>query len=448
MKHLEKAECLTKTNLDNYTKAYLDNNLNNVVRHAMSNVLISDLAYHKDHLKNNELLFDIEIKTMPVTNQYSSGRCWIFAACNVLREIIGKNLNISNFELSQSYVAFYDRLEKINYELESIIDLIDREHDDRTLAHILENGLCDGGQWDMFVNIVKKYGIVPKQAMPETFQSSNTGLSNNLINACMRKFAATAKTAYLEKGIDEVRRLKDELFQKFYNLLLDCHGLPCEKFDFEYRDANNEYHIDKDLTPISFYEKYIGNLLDDYVSVINAPTKDKPYFNTYTISYLGNVIEGKRITHLNVPMERLTELALTQIKNGEVTWFGSDCGKYAARKDGIWDDLSFDYQSLFNLDYDFSKTDGLDYKASVMNHAMVLTGVALKDNQPTKWKVENSWGAGAGINGYYVMTNTWFNRFVFQIVINKKYLKENELKAFEKEPILLKPWDPMGSLAD
>lgn len=448
MKQFETATFINKEKLERLTNEYQNNKINRIVRHTMSNVPITEMAYHKDNLCNNEMIFDIEIPTMPVTNQKSSGRCWIFAACNVLREIIAKNLKIKNFELSQSYVAFYDRLEKINYELESIIDFVDKEHDDRTLEHILSNGLCDGGQWDMFVNIIKKYGIVPKSAMPETFQSSNTGLSNHLINACMKKFAYDAKIAYQAEGIKRVRQLKEELLEKFYTVLLNCHGVPCQKFDFEYVDEENNYHIDKDLTPIDFYNKYIGNILDEYVSVINSPTSDKPFFNTYTINYLGNVIEGKKITHLNVPMERLTELALNQIKNKEITWFGSDCGKYASRTDGIWDDLSFDYEVLFGLDYNFTKEAGLDYKASVMNHAMVLTGVALKNGQPTKWKVENSWGPSAGINGYYVMTQSWFDRFVYQIVINKKYLTSEELKAFEKKPIVLKPWDPMGSLAD
>lgn len=448
MKKFEKSLPITDSYLQEQNQKYYSKNCNNILRHALSNTTITSLALGQDVSSKNDFNFTIDIKTMKATNQKASGRCWIFAACNVLREIIAKKCKIKEFELSQSYVAFYDRLEKINYALESIIDFVDAEHDDRTLEYIIGNGLCDGGQWDMFVNIVKKYGIVPKNVMPETFQSSNTGLSNNLINCQLRKFAAVSKHLYQAKGIEAVYAYKNELLDKLYRLLLNCHGVPTQKFDFEYVDENNNYHLEKDYTPKTFFDKYIGSWIDEYVSVINAPTADKPFNKTYTIDYLGNVIEGKEITHLNVDVDRFKELTLAQIKDGEVTWFGSDCGKYSDREKGIWDDQSWDYQSLFGLDYDINKTDALDYKVSVMNHAMVLCGVALDDNKPTKWKVQNSWGTDKAFNGYYVMSDTWFDKFVYQVVINKKYLNEEELKALENKPIRLKPWDPMGSLAE
>ena len=444
-----KAQSLTEERYTKYQDEYYKCKKNTIVRHALFNGPVTNLAKSGDESLSSDFLFNVEIPTMTATNQKSSGRCWIFAACNVLREIVAKKLGIKDFELSQNYVAFYDRLEKINYCLESIIDLIDKEHDDRTLCHVLDNTFCDGGQWDMFVNIVKKYGIVPKKAMPETFQSSNTGLTGRLIHAELRKFAAKAQEIYQTEGIEKVRELKEELLQKFYNFLTSAHGLVPTSFDFEYKDSENNYHVEKGLTPKSFFDKYFGNFIDEYVSVTNAPTKDKPFNTTFTVAYLGNVIEGKKVVHLNVSIERLTELTKTQLKNGEVAWFGSDCSMYSDRETGIWDDKAWDYNTPFGLNYDFSKEVGLDYLASVMNHAMVLTGVQLDENdQPVRWKVENSWGTDKAFQGYYVATQSWFNRFVFQVVINKKYLNEEELKALEKEPICLKPWDPMGSLAD
>lgn len=448
MKQFETATSINNAYLNKQNEAYIKNDMHKVIRHTLSNAPISYLAMGKDNAKDNDFIFSVDIKTMTAANQKSSGRCWIFAACNVLREIIGKKMGIKDFELSQSYVAFFDRLEKINYELESIIDFVDAEHDDRTLAYIIDNGLGDGGQWDMFVNVVKKYGICPKQAMPETFQTSNTGLSNNLINFNLRKFAAISHKLYKEQGMEAVRKVKDEILNKCYTLLLDCHGVPVQKFDFEYTDKDGNYQVEKDLTPKSFFDKYIGSTIDEYVSIINAPTLDKPYNKTYTISYLGNVIEGKVITHLNLPMERFKELAVKQLKNGEVCWFGCDCGRYADREGGVWDDKAFDYTTPWGLDYEISKEDALDYKASVMNHAMVLAGVDLKDDKPTKWKIENSWGTDRAFKGYHVMTDSWFDKFTYQVVINKKYLNETELNALKEKPVVLKPWDPMGTLAD
>lgn len=447
MKQFETAESITLDNLNQKNKKYQKSDLHKVTRHALANNTIASVANNLDNAKENNFTFSVDIKTMTAPNQKASGRCWIFAACNVLREMIGKELGIKNFELSQSYVAFYDRLEKINYLLESVIDFVEAEHDERTLYFLLENGIGDGGQWDMFVNIIKKYGICPKQAMPETFQSSNTGQSNMLINFEIRKFAGKAQKLYKEKGIEAVRKEKEQLLDRFYTLLLDCYGAPVEKFDFEYRDKDDNYQIIKDLTPKSFFEKFIGSKIDDYVSIINAPTKDKPFYHIFTISYLGNVLEGKPITHLNVPMNRFIELTINQLKDGEVCWFGCDCSRYSDRPGAIWDDKSWDYATPWGLDYAISKEDGLDYKASVMNHAMVISGVDLKDDKPIKWKIENSWGTDGPFAGYHVMSNSWFEKYTYQVVINKKYLNKKELKALEEDLIVLKPWDPMGTLA-
>ena len=446
---MEKNGQIDRLLLEQMQKEYEKCKKNTVVRRALYNGPVTYLAKNGENKLATDFLFNVDIKTMSATNQRSSGRCWIFAACNVLREILGKRLGIKDFELSQNYVAFFDRLEKVNYELEAIIDLIDADHDDRTLCHVLDYALGDGGQWDMFVNIIKKYGIVPKKAMPETFQSNNTALTNRLLHAELRKFAYLSKKVYKEEGMAKVRELKNELLQNVYNLLTSAHGLVPTKFDFEYLNDKNEVCVEKDLTPKSFFDKYFKDIIDDYVSLTNAPTKDKPFNQTFTVKYLGNVLEGKKVVHLNVATDRLVELAKTQLKNGEVIWFGSDCSLFSDRDEGIWDDLSWDYKTPFGLDYDFTKEAGLDYFASVMNHAMVLTGVHLDENDnPVRWKVENSWGTEKAFSGYHVMSQSWFNRFVFQIVINKKYLNSLELDALKKEPIELKPWDPMGSLAD
>ena len=441
-------EEIKKEYLAKQFKAYQKDDKNIILRHALSNTSLYTLANNQDNAIDMDFNFDINIKTLSAANQKASGRCWIFAATNVCREIIAKECNLDKFELSQSYLAFFDRLEKANYLLESVIELIDRDYDDRTLTYLLQNGVGDGGQWDMFVSLVNKYGLCPKNVFPETNTSSATRETGQLINFSIRKFASEAKALYEKEGLEAVRKQKDKLLNKFYVLLTNAYGLIPEKFDFEYTDKDGNYHLEKGFTPLSFKEKYLGSLLDDFVSLINAPTKSKPFNKTYTVEYLGNVVGGKEVTHLNVSMDRMKELILAQLKDNRIVWFGSDVGFYGDREEGVWDDDKFDLDSLTSLNLKMDKGESLDYHASQMNHAMCITGVSFKDGVPSKWKIENSWGTDRAKAGYYIMSASWFDQFVYQAVVDKKYLNKDELKALKAKPIVLKPWDPMGSLAD
>ena len=439
---------ISKKQLEELNKKYRENPQNKIIRHSLSKTGIEQVASSLDGEASMAFNFDIVVKTLDVTNQKASGRCWLFAATNVLREKIAKDLNLDHFELSQSFLAFYDKFEKINYTLEAFIENIDADYDDRTLTFLLQNVVGDGGQWDMFVNLVNKYGLMPKQAYGETFTSSNTRYINSLINAELRKFAANMKNIKDAKGLDEVYRVKNDLLTRCYEALVNAYGEVPETFDFEYVDKDGKYHLDRNLTPLTFKEKYIGNYLDDFVSIIDAPTSSKKMNTTYTVKYLGNVVGGKIVTHLNVGIERLKELVIKQLKDNEIVWFGSDVAFYGDRQGGVWDDGAFDFESLLKLDYKIDKGLALDFRISQMNHAMCITGVSLLDNVPTKWKIENSWGDQNGVRGYYIMSASWFDRYTYQAVVHKKYLNEEELKALEKAPIVLKPWDPMGSLAD
>jgi len=430
------------------SRYYASKPQNVILRHAMSKVEIPSIVSDSKNRVETQPNFSVEIKTLPVANQKASGRCWIFAGLNVLREIVAKKCNLPNFELSQNFVALYDKLEKSNYLLASIIDLIDQKPDDRVLMHLLVNGVSDGGQWDMFRNLVVKYGVVPQSAFEETFQSSNTRYCNILLNSYIRQFAADAQKLSHEGKDKEISILKEETLGKIYALLVNSFGVPPTHFDFEYTDKEGGYHIETGYTPNSFFEKYIGSTIDEYVSIINSPTKDKPYMKSYTIDYLGNVIEGNIVKHLNLPMERIKELIVNQLKGGDLVWFGSDVGFYGDRTTGVWDDLSYDYMSAFGFDVKFNKEQMLDYHQSAMNHAMCLTGVNLKGDVPSKWKVENSWGEAIGNKGYFMMSPSWFDTYVYQAVILKKYLSEEELKAYNDKPVVLSPWDPMGTLAD
>ena len=390
--------------------------------------------------------FSNEIKTMPVTHQKASGRCWIYAGLNVLREIIAKKYDLKEFEFSQNYTAFYDKLEKINYFIQSMDDFLDVDQDDRTLQHILKTGIQDGGQWDMFVSLIEKYGVVPKEAMVETASSSNTKFMNQIINVKLRQYAAHARRLFQAGQQEQIESIKKQTIAELYTFLSTNFGIPPQTFDFEYV-SKDEYHVIKHLTPVQFYVEHVGDILKDYVSVIHAPTVDKPYMKTYTVAYLGNVIGGRQIKYLNLDMPSLKSLVLKQLLDKELVWFGSDVARFGDRTSGVWDDQSYDYEQMLEMSLALTKAEELDYAQGSMNHAMVITAVNLENGKPNRWKIENSWGDQTGNKGYFLSTDTWFDRYVYQAVIHIKYLSESERRAWAEEPKVLKPWDPMGSLA-
>jgi len=447
---MENAKSISLEEEESFRSDYLKSEKNSVVRHSLALNEFNQSFCSNDSASDNQFTFSVEHKTLPVTNQKKSGRCWIFSASNILREIIAKKAGIeSMFEISQNFIAFYDKLEKSNFVMESVIDMIDKEPSDRKLMFVLQNGVGDGGQWDMYVNLVKKYGVCPKADMVETFQSSNTAESNSLLNSSLKKFAFEAQKLYKGgKSHSDIEKLKGEYLEKIYILLTDCYGVPPKSFDFEYKDSRGIYHIERMLNPKSFFDKYIGSAIDEYVSVINAPTKDKPYDKTYTIEYLGNVVGGKRVTHLNLRLARFKELIVSQLKGGDLVWFGADVSKYRAKQEGVWSDKSFDFKTPFGLDHRFEKAGMLDYFSSAMNHAMVLTGFDEKDGKIIRWKIENSWGEENGNKGFYIMSDSFFDSYVYQAAILRKYLSEEEKSALTAEPKLLEPWDPFGTLAD
>ena len=442
---------LSLSNLEKTRKEYLKNDKYKVLRHALSSTTFNDVFISLDKPDLRDFTMSIDVETLPVTNQKRSGRCWIFSASNLLREMIAKKCDIKGqFEISQNFIAYYDKLEKFNYFAEGIIDLVTKgaKHDDRKVAFLLD-GVGDGGQWQMYVELVKKYGICPKACFPETAQSNETAGSSKLCNSALRKFAADAFKAYeAHKDVEELYKLKDAFNKKIFAVLTSSFGVPPEKFDFEYIDKKNKYHIVKGLTPKAFFDKYIGNDIDEFVSIIHGPTSDKKYNKTYSIEYVGNVVGGKPVTHLNLEFDRIEDLIIQTLKDGEIVWFGSDVGKYGDRSNGIWDINTFDYESAFGIKEDFDKADMLDFYQSAMNHAMCITGVDLKNGKPVRWKIENSWGGESGNSGFYLMSESFFRQFVFQAAIRRKYLNNEELKALEKEPKLLPPWDPFGTLAD
>ena len=393
--------------------------------------------------------FSISLEQGAVTNQKKSGRCWMFAALNCMRFQVIKKQNLEDFELSQSYPLFYDKLEKANYFLESILDTLDEPTDGRLIAHLLAAPLNDGGQWDMLCSIVEKYGLVPKTAMPESVSSSATQEMVSYMTEKLREYACVLRKGHKAgKSMEQLKKEKEAMMETVYRMLCISLGKPPRTFTFEYRDKDGNFHREENLTPKAFYEKYVGLRLDDYVSVINAPTEDKPFYRSYTVQYLGNVKEGRPVKYVNLPIEEMKQAAIAQLKDGEPVWFGCDVGKRSFRDGGLMDTGIYDVETLFDTDFPMTKAERLEYGQSLMTHAMVFQGVNLDENgKPDRWRVENSWGEEAGKKGYFVMSDRWFDEYNYQVVVNKKYLSSKALEAYEKEPVRLNPWDPMGSLA-
>lgn len=419
------------------------------LRGAISQVGILSTSIDPDVRRSHDFIFSEETKIGQITDQKQSGRCWMFSALNVARVNVMKACNLKTFEFSQTYTLFWDKLEKANFFLSNIIKTVDEPRDSRIVWHLLQEPQGDGGQWDMFVGLLKKYGLVPKKIMPETYHSSNTYVLNFVLNQKLRQFAHDLRSAYAEgKSGEELECLKDEQLYFVYQLLTLALGEVPTKFTFQYRDEDKTFHRLTDITPKEFFDKFAGLELDEMISVINAPTEDKPYGKTFTVDFLGSVEEERPIKYLNAPIEVLKDAAIKSIKAGEPVWFGCDVGKSSDTKLGIMDTKLYQLEKTLGEDIVLNKAERLDYAASLLTHAMVLAGVDLDEaGKPIKWKVENSWGKDTGDDGIFSMSDDWFDEYTYEICVPKKYLPKEWVKHYEQEPIHLKPWDPMGSLA-
>ncbi|WP_047998919.1 aminopeptidase C [Lactiplantibacillus herbarum] len=393
-------------------------------------------------------VFSIDLDTGDVGNQKQSGRCWMFAALNTMRHSLADKFNLKHFELSQNYTFFWDKFEKANHFYENVLATADQPTSSRKVAWLMTTPQQDGGQWDMLVAIIQKYGIVPKSVMPETYNSSKSAEINSTLNLKLRKDAVELRELVAAgTSEDDIQDRKAKMLNEVYRMLAYAFGEPVSNFDWEYRDDNKQYHIEQNLTPQSFFEKYIGWNLDDYVSVINAPTDDKPYNHTYTVEMLGNVLGGREVKHLNVTMADFKQLAIKQLQAGQSVWFGCDVGQSSDRQQGVMATDVYNKDELFSVDLAMSKAERLDYGESMMTHAMVITGVDIVNGQPTKWKVENSWGNKVGTKGFFVMSDAWMDEYCYQVVVNKEFLSDELKSAQAEEPTVLAPWDPMGALA-
>ena len=419
--------------------------MENAISH---NGLLASLEKRSTAVENTPI-FSLDLTKDKVSDQKASGRCWMFAALNTFRHKMIAGFQLEDFELSQAHTFFWDKYEKSNWFLEQVIATADQELTSRKVKFLLDTPQQDGGQWDMVVSLFEKYGVVPKSVYPESISSSNSRELNQILNKLLRQDAQILRELVAEgANSSELQAKKEELLQEVFNFLAINLGLPPRQFDFSYRDKDNHFHSESGLTPLTFYQKYVDLKLDDYVSIINAPTADKPYGRSYTVEMLGNVVGSKPVRYLNVEMNRLKELAIAQMQVGETVWFGSDVGQSSNRKAGVMAEGMHDFTASMDIRLTQDKAGRLDYSESLMTHAMVLTGVDLDENgKAKKWKVENSWGEKVGNKGYFVASDAWMDEYTYQIVVRKEFLTAAELAAYEAEPLVLSPWDPMGALA-
>ena len=387
----------------------------------------------------NQNIFSLELKTSSITDQQHSGRCWLFAALNLLRYEIAKEHKLESFELSQSYPYFWDKLEKANFFYDQVITTKDKPADDRYVDMLFQDPQGDGGWWNMAVNIIEKYGIVPKQVMPDSVTATKSHELNTLLNRKLRKDALALRKADGPKA----ETLRQDFLGEIYNLLSVSLGTPPEKFDFEYRDKDEKFHQHISLTPQSFYQKFTSHNLGDYVTLVNDPSEAKQFNVMYTIRESNNMTDQPAFTFLNVDMKDLKPLIVKQLQSDIPVWFGCDVQVDTSRK-GVMDPGLYRLKEALDIDFAIPKSLRLATRDNSINHAMLFTGVNLIDDKPTRWKVENSWGEKVGDKGFFIMNDAWMDEYVYLAVIKKEYLPAPLKKALEKTPIVLPPWDPAG----
>ena len=418
--------------------AYEGNATDKALHNALNAASINVLAASADKLAMIDTHFSDEVKTKGRTNQLSSGRCWLFTGLNVLRARMIQKHDLGAFTFSQNYLFFYDQLEKANLFLQGIIDTADKPMEDRTVDWLFSNPIGDGGQFTGVSNLVMKYGVVPSDVMPETLNANNTSQMRTQLATKLREDGLRLRAAKAK----ERPAMKVQMLKEVYRILALCLGVPPTEFTWARYNSKGEFVSEKTYTPKSFYEEFIGeDLENNYIMVMNNPTVE--YGKVYEIEYDRHVYDGQNWVYLNLPIERIKEMAIASIKDNTALYFSCDVGKFLDRKRGIADLGNFDYESLMGVTFGMDKKERILTHASGSTHAMTLIAVDLKDGQPVKWMVENSWGADSGYRGNIIMTDEWFNEYMFRLVVEKKYVPADIMALMNQKPILLPAWDPM-----
>ena len=437
---------ITKKQIDKMRKEFESDSSARVAQNAVTSNNLSSVTLRRDLVQEIDFTFSTKLDEWKATNQKSSGRCWLFATLNLFRPGTMKKMNVKEFEFSQAHIHFWDKFERSNHFLEAIIETSGRPVDDRTIHFLLSDPIGDGGQWNMAMNLIRKHGLVPKSAYPESNSSSSTRWMNSILKDILRSSASEIRGILDSGGSEkEARSHKDSRMEDIWRVLCIHLGTPPESFDWQWRDKDKEFHRRGKMTPQQFAEEFVDVDWEEYVCIVNDPRNE--YYQTYTVDYLQNVAGGPPVVYLNVPSDEMKSITQEILEDGMPVWMGCDVGKQMDRKRGLWDANLFETNELYGVDYGMSKADRLRYGQTMMTHAMLFTGVDIYEGKPRRWRVENSWGDDSGQKGFYTMNDNWYDEHMFEIASPKKYLTDKMVKGLETVPIVLEAWDPMGSLA-
>ena len=451
--------------LEKISTTYEDNAYDKAISNALAGTSIATLAINADNAAMIDTHFSDRVRTKGITDQQSSGRCWLFTGLNVLRAKMIDKYGLPGMEFSQNYLFFYDQLEKANLFLQGVIDTKELPFEDRKVDWLFSNPLSDGGQFTGVSNLITKYGVVPAEAMPETYQANNTSQMATLLKLKLREDGLALRKAYEEayakgknlpkkdagKLMDKVnadlQQMKLAQLSEIYRMLALCLGEPVKEFEWTRCDKDNKIVDRRTYTPKSFYDEYIGeDLENNYVMIMNDPCRE--YGKVYEIDYDRHVYDGHNWLYVNLPVERIKEMAIASIKDNTAMYFSCDVGKFYSRTKGTLDLANFDYDSLMGVEFGMNKQERVMTHASGSSHAMTLIAVDIVDGKPVKWMVENSWGPASGYKGCLIMTDEWFNEYMFRLVVEKQYVPEDILKMLEQTPVQLPAWDPMFSMEE
>ena len=447
---------LDQTRLEGLRTAFDEREANHVAMNAVTQVGIDEVAHNYNRSRLLQHRFSVSIDNGTVTSQAHSGRCWLFSSLNVARFVARKALNIDgestanpmgDFELSQNYAMYYDKLERVNYFLRDVAALVRAGEpvDSQLMRFLMGDVMGDGGQWIMAMNIYKKYGAVPKQYYPETASSQNTSQMNDQLRRLLHQ--ATAHMVANPDGIDEII---DRTLEAGHRILTIHLGTPPTSFDWEWTDKDGVFHRDGRITPQEFWKRYVDAGLEDYVCLVDDPRPEHPKGRKIGIEHLGNVAGGDPTEYLNVPVEVMKDCARRLMsEQGLPVWFGADCHPMMDRKAGQWATDLFEYGRVYGVDFDMDKEQRVRFGDSAQNHAMAFVGVDVADDgrATNRWRVENSWGGDIANKGYFTMSDDWFSQYVYEVAVPKSMLSDEYRKAFDQEAIMLPAWDPMGALA-
>ena len=439
---------LSVEDLQSLRDSFTADETNRIAMNAVTAAGIDKVAKNYDRARLLQRRFSTIVDNGEVTHQDRSGRCWLFSSLNVARFVAKKNMDLEQFEFSQNYAMYYDKLERVNYFLKDVAALVEAGEpaDSRLIQHLLADVMGDGGQWTMAMNVYKKYGAVPKDLFPETESSKNTGPMNNKLCELMRQ--AVAHMYENPENIDQIVKNATEAGHRILTIHL---GEPPVSFDWEWTDKDDEFHRDGEITPVEFWKKYVGSAdLESYVCLVDDPRKEHPKGRKIAIEHLGNVVGGDATEYLNVPNQFMKDcVRRVLVEQGIPVWFGAECGPMMDREAGAWATDLFEYDRVYGVRFDLSKEQRVRFGNSAMDHAMAFAGVDVADDGTTtrRWRVENSWGAKIADKGYFTMSDDWFTEYVYEVAVPKALLPEEYQKALEEPAISLPAWDPMGALA-